>query len=258
MGNSSYALITGASSGIGACFARALASRGHNLILVARSREKLEALALELQGKHNIQALPCKQDLSQPGAAAALAAKLREQGRPVQLLLNNAGFGAHGRFWELPLERQAEMLRLNMAALAELTHALLGPMLERRSGAIINVSSTAGFQPVPNSAAYAASKAFVLSFSLALAEEVRAYGIRVVTLCPGGTDTNFFAAGQYGKVKFPGGLLAPESVVAAALEGLDRGGGLVVPGWMNKLSVASQRLAPRSWVTRIAGRMFRR
>lgn len=257
MSDPAYALVTGASSGIGECFARALAARGHNLILVARSTDKLEALADEFRTQHSVLAVPLPVDLSAPGAAAQLNQVLQERGLGVDLLVNNAGFGARGRFWELPLDRQAPMLHLNVQALVELTHLLLPPMVAQHRGGIINVSSTAGFQAVPYTSVYAASKAFVTSFSEGLAEELRPFGIVVVTLCPGGTRTNFFVASQYGRPKLPGGMQDPPEVVAAALRALDRGGGTVVPGLLNKASLLSQRLVPRRVVARIAARIFR-
>lgn len=252
-----YSLITGASTGIGECFARALAARKRNLVLVARSREKLQALAEELRAQHGIEAVPLDFDLSVPGAAAGLAQTLRAEGLSVDLLVNNAGFGARGEFWRLPLDRQSEMLRLNVQAVVELTHLLLPAMVQRRQGAIINVSSTSSFQPVPYTSLYGATKAFVTSFSMALAEELRTYGIRVVTLCPGGTKTNFFVAGDYKRRSLPGGLQEPKEVIADALRALDRGGGLVVPRFLNKFSVFVQRFAPRSVVARMAARIFR-
>ena len=252
-----FALVTGASSGIGVCFARALAARGKNLVLVARSRDKLEVVAREISAKHSLRIEVVGQDLSEVGAAHRLAATLKERGIGVDLLVNNAGFGAHGRFWELSLDRQSEMLRLNVVALTGLTHLLLPPMIAQRRGGIISVSSTASFQPVPYTSVYAATKAFVTSFSMALAEEVREYGVKVVALCPGGTATNFFDNGQYGKRNFPGGLQAPEEVVAAGLHALDRGRSLVIPRLINRLMVFSLRLAPRRLVAQQAADMFR-
>lgn len=257
MAQPDYALITGASSGIGNCFSRALAARGHNLALVARSENKLAALSRELSTAHEIMAEPLPFDLSASTAAVRLAQILRDRRIEIDLLVNNAGFGARGEFWELPLDRQSQMLRLNTCALMELTHLLLPSMIERRRGAIINVSSTASFQPVPYTATYAATKAFVTSFSLSLAEELRPYGVAVVTLCPGGTRTNFFQASQYGTRKFPGGLQAPEEVVEAALKALDCGSGLVVPRVLNKFTVFVQRFVPRSWVVRTTAGLFR-
>jgi len=252
-----YALITGASSGIGEQFARALAARGHNLVLVARSREKLQSLAAELARVNGILAEALPFDLSAAGAADQLARALGERGHEIDLLVNNAGFGARGEFWQLPLDRQSEMLRLNIHAAMELTHRLLPAMIAKRHGAIINVSSTASFQPVPYTTTYAATKAFVTSFSLGLAEELRAYGVAVVTLCPGGTRTNIFEASQYGRRDFPGGLQPAEEVVQEALKALDRGGGLVVPRLFNKVGVFVQRFVPRSLVMRVAANLFR-
>jgi len=254
-----FALITGASSGIGEKFARRFAARRENLILVARSRDKLLALAEELRREYGVAVEVFPADLSTPAAAQALARALGETHLEVETLVNNAGFGARGRFWELPLDRQREMFQLNVMAVVELTHRLLGPMIARRRGAVINVSSTAAFQPVPYTTLYAATKSFVTSFSMALAEEVQPYGIRVVTLCPGATRTNFFQASQYGdqNYKVPGGMQQAEAVVEAALRKLDRGGGLVVSGWFNQFSVFSQRLAPRALVARLAARVFK-
>jgi short-subunit dehydrogenase len=257
MNPGAYSLITGASSGIGECFARALAAHKRNLVLVARSKEKLQALGEELRSKHGIEAVALDFDLSVPGASAALYETLRAEKLAVDLLVNNAGFGARGEFWKLPLDRLSEMLRLNVVAVVELTHLLLPAMIERRQGAIINVSSTSSFQPVPYTSQYGATKAFVTSFSMALAEELRPHGIPVVTLCPGGTKTNFFVAGDYQRRSLPGGLQAPEEVVAAALRALERGGGLVVPRFLNKFSVFVQRFVPRGLVARIAARIFR-
>lgn len=257
MAQAAYALITGASSGIGESFARALAARRRNLVLVARSKEKLESLAADLRAAHGILAEALQADLSAPGAAADLTRKLEERGLEIDLLVNNAGFGAQGRFWQLGLDRQIEMQRLNVNALVELTYLLLPRMVEQRRGALINVSSTASFQPVPYIATYAATKAFVASFSMALAEEVREYGVKVVTLCPGGTRTNFFDASQYRRRNFPGGLQPAEEVVAAALRGLDRGGGLVVPRFLNKASVFVQRFVPRGAVMKVSADLFR-
>ena len=257
MPKNTYALITGASSGIGECFARALAARGRNLVLVARSQDKLTALAQEVAAQHAVRAEVVPLDLSEPGASVRLAQLLRERNLAVDLLINNAGFGAQGEFWKIALERQSEMLRLNIQALVELTYLLLPAMIEARLGAILNVSSTASFQPVPYTAVYSATKAFVTSFSMSLAEELRPYGVRVVTLCPGGTRTHFFDASQYEKRDFAGGLQTPEEVVRVGLKALQRGGGLAISGLINKLQVASQRLAPRALVARVAADMFR-
>jgi hypothetical protein len=257
MAKDHFALITGASSGIGACFARALAARGRHLVLVARSTDKLEALKTEIVAKHSLRIEVIEQDLSVPGTAERLAAILRERGIIVDLLVNNAGFGAQGQFWKLPLDRQSAMLRLNIVALTELTHLLLPVMVAQRGGGIINISSTASFQPVPYTSVYAASKAYVTSFSMGLAEEVDQYGVRVLALCPGGTATSFFDAGQYSKREFPGGLQSPEEVVEVGLRAFDRGRSLAVARFINRFMIFMQRLAPRRLVARLAGDIFR-
>jgi short-subunit dehydrogenase len=252
-----FALITGASGGIGACFARALAARGRNLVLVARSKDKLESLRSKIAAKHSPRIEVIEQDLSAEGAARRLAATLTERGIVVDLLVNNAGFGANGEFWKLPLERQSEMLRLNIVTLTELTHLLLPAMVERRGGGIINISSTASFQPVPYTSVYAATKAYLTSFSMGLAEEVRQYGVKVLALCPGGTATNFWDAGQFSKIDLPGGLQSPEEVVEVGLRAFDRGRSLAVTRFINRLMIFALRLAPRRLAAQQAGNMFR-
>ena len=257
MADDNFALITGASSGIGECFARALARRGRNLVLAARSEDKLRQLAAEIEREHGVNTEVMASDLSLRDAATQLAAALKEKHLDIGLLVNNAAFGGRGEFWKLELDRQMAMVRLNVNALAELTYLLLPAMVERGRGAIINVSSTASFQPMAYTATYGATKAFVTSFSMGLAEEVRPHGIRVVTLCPGGTRTNFFVAGNYGVRTIPGGLQAPEEVVEEALRALDQGGGLVVPRFLNKLGVFVQRFIPRETVAKFAAAAFR-
>jgi hypothetical protein len=252
-----FALITGASGGIGACFARALAARGRNLVLVARSKDKLESLKSEITAKHSLRIEIIDQDLSEVGAAQRLVTTLKDRGIVVDLLVNNAGFGAHGRFWTLPMERQNEMLRLNIITLTEITHLLLPSMVERRSGGVINISSTASFQPVPYTSVYSATKAYVTSFSMGIAEEAAEYGVKVLALCPGGTATNFFAAGQFSKIEFPGGLQSPEEVVEVGLRAFEQGRSLVVTRFFNRLMIFAQRIAPRRLVARMAGDMFR-
>ncbi len=257
MSKDNFALITGASSGIGASFARALAARGMDLALVARSKDKLETLKKEIAAYHSLRIEVFEQDLSLEGAAERLAGVLKERGIAVDLLVNNAGFGAQGEFWKLPLDRQVKMLHLNIVTLTELTHLLLPAMVERRSGGIINISSTASFQPVPYTSVYAATKAYVTSFSMGIAEEVSAYGVKVLALCPGGTATNFFDAGHFTKIEFPGGLQSPEEVVEVGLRAFDRGRSLIVTRFINRLMIFVQRLAPRRLVARQAGDIFR-
>lgn len=252
------AVVTGASSGIGECFARALARRKFNLFLTARSGGKLQDLARELSQSDGIDAQPFACDLSEPQAASQVAAELRRRAIQPSLLVNNAGFGARGEFWNLPHDAQMRMIRLHLDALIELTHELLPEMIQNRRGAIINVSSMTGFQPIPYAAVYAATKAFMTSFSMGLAEELRPYGIRVVTLCPGGTRTHFVTVGaQQGRGKFPGRQQEPEEVVRLGLAKLDAGGGLAVPGSANRFTILVQRIIPRSLVPRAVAKMSR-
>jgi short-subunit dehydrogenase len=250
------ALITGASSGIGEAFARKLAAQGRNVLLVARSEDKLIALCNELGRLNSIRAQHVAMDLAAPDAPARLFEETEKRGLTVDTLINNAGFGAFGDFEEIDLARQLNMIDLNIKAVVELTYRFLKPMRERKQGSIINVASTAGFQPVPFMANYAATKAFVLSFSEALWEENRSYGIKVMALCPGVTNTNFFEAAHGSK---PPARVAqtPEEVVDAAMSGLRRSKSHIVSGWTNYFMVEGERLAPRSLIARVAGRMMR-
>lgn len=250
------ALITGASSGIGEAFARKLAARGRNVLLVARSEDKLITLCNELGRINSIRAQHMALDLSQPDTPARLFEETQKRGLLIDMLVNNAGFGSFGDFAKLELKRELNMIDLNVKAVVELTHRFLQPMRQQKTGAIINVASTAGFQPVPFMANYAATKAFVLSFSEALWEENRPYGVHVMALCPGVTETNFFEVARSQK---PPARAAqtPEEVVETALRALRRGKSHAVSGWTNIIMVEAERLAPRSLVTRIAGRMMR-
>src|SRR5881394_1493887 len=249
-------LITGASSGIGEAFARRLAARGHNLLLVARTEEKLITLCSELGRGQRIRAQFVATDLSRPDAPAQLFEEANRRDLQIDFLINNAGFGSMGDFAESDVDRELNMIDLNVRSLVELTHRFLQPMRERKGGTIMNVASTAGFQAVPFMATYAASKAFVLSFSESLWEENGPYGIKVMALCPGVTETNFFEAARGHK---PPARVSqtPEEVVEVALRGLARGKSHVISGWTNFLMTQSERLAPRSLVTRLAGRMMR-
>lgn len=249
-------LITGASSGIGEVFARKLAARGRNVLLVARSEDKLITLCNELGRSNSIRAQYVALDLSEPDAANRLFAEAEKRGLTIDLLINNAGFGSMGDFSKLDLARELNMIDLNIKSLVELTWKFIAPMRERKQGAIINVASTAGFQAVPFMATYAATKAFVLSFSEALWEENRPYGIKVMALCPGVTETNFFEAAR-GKKPPARVAQTPEEVVETALKGLDRGKSHIISGWTNFFMTQSERLAPRSLITRVAGRMMR-
>jgi len=258
MRNDGFALITGASRGLGMAFARELAERRHNLVLVARSPQPLQAFASELRRSYPVSVIALEADLAVPGAAHNLAEQLSSGGISIDLLVNNAGFGLRGEFRDLPLSRQLEMLALNNQAIIELTYSLLPRMSERQQKGIINVSSTAGFQPIPFASAYSATKAFVTTFSLALEQELRPSGLAVVTVCPGRLPKNENArsAGRP-RSEWAGVYQSPEEVVLDALRVLANGGGLTVPGALNKFSVFVQRLIPRKLVPRMVAKMSR-
>lgn len=255
------ALITGASSGIGATFATTLARSGCDLILVARSEDKLRALAGELTREtgRNIQVIAA--DLSKPECGATLKKAVDALEMSVDLLINNAGFGTTGAFEKQDAAREAEEIRLNVSAVVDLAHAFLPAMLEGGNGAIINIASSAAFQPMPYFAVYAATKAFVYSFSDALREELRGRGVHVMAVCPGPVDTGFFeATGAHNlRKKVPAGtMLSAEAVVDATLDGLAAQNRLVVPGTMMKFSAAASAVLPRALMTRIVGRLMKR
>jgi short-subunit dehydrogenase len=249
-------LITGASSGIGEAFARRLAARGENLVLVARSEDKLKSLCEELAQAHNVHAQYVAADLTEEDAPNGLFAETERRGLQVETLINNAGFGSMGDFAALDLARELEMIDLNVRALVALTYLYLKPMRERKSGTIINVASTAAFQGVPFMATYAATKAFVLSFSEALWDENRPLGVHVMALCPGVTETNFFAAARTDKPPMRVAQTADE-VVDTALNGLKRRKSHIISGWTNYIMTESERLVPRWIVARIAGKAMR-
>lgn len=245
-------LVTGASAGLGAEFARQCAARGDELVLVARRRDRLEALAAEIGRAHVIVA-----DLAAPGAAQRLLAEVEGAGLVVSRLINNAGFGLIGRFAALPAERQREMIDLNVATLVDLCRLVLPAMATRGEGGVLNVASTAAFQAGPGMAVYFATKAFVLSFTEALHQEVKGSGVKVSALCPGPTATEFGAvAGMTGQ-RFDRFSSDAQRVVAAGLQGLERNQAIVVPGLMNKITAQSNRLLPRALMRRIvAGLKF--
>lgn len=247
-------LITGASSGIGLELARLFAHDGYDLVLVARSLDKLDRLGAELAQRHGIRSHSVGADLAAPDAPGAIVETLRQTAVRVDVLVNNAGYGIYGPFATTDLRSELDLLQVNIVALTHLTKLLVPEMLARGAGRILNVASTAGFQPSPFLAVYAASKAYVLSFSEALGEELAGTGVTVTTLCPGPTVTGFQArAGMEGVRLFRGPLLMDAAPVArAGYEGLMRGRRLVVPGVGNKLLMESVRFAPRRLVTKIA------
>jgi short-subunit dehydrogenase len=251
------ALITGASYGIGAAFAERLAARGAHLILTARSLDRLEALAAQLRAQHGVNVTIIGADLAATTGAREIFEETNRAGLPVDLLINNAGFGALGEFAQLSLPRQLEMIQVNVTALVELTHLYLQPMKARRAGAILNVASTASFQAVPYFAVYAATKAFVLSFSEALAEENKSYGIRVLALCPGSTATNFQEVAGSQHINAPRFMQTSEQVVEVGLAALAQSRSFVISGLTNKVQTQLERVVPRRTVTKIAGKIFK-
>ncbi len=252
-----WALITGASSGIGAAFARKLAARGMHLILTARRQELMEELAEELDTRHGTKSEIIVADLSDPDEPARLFEEVRSRDVQVELLINNAGFGNVGIVDETDVDRMLQLIRLNISALTELTYRFLPGMLERGHGGIINVSSVAAFQPVAYMSVYAASKVFALHFSEALWAETNERGVTVTALCPGTTSTDFFdVAGVSGWLKKRRSQ-TPEQVVRAALKGLDKGRQYVVPGWRDYLLSLGARLARRKMVVMQSKKFFR-
>jgi short-subunit dehydrogenase len=247
-----WALVTGASAGLGAEFARQLAERGMHLVLTARRAARLTALAAELEAAHGIQCVTIAADLAAPGEAERLWREASAD-REIELLVNNAGFGLEGRFDEQPLKRQMEMVRLNCLAALELAHLALLPMRERGRGALLNVASGAAFQPIPQLAVYAATKAFLLSLSQALHDEQRGSGVRVLALCPGTVPTEFQQVAGAVRMERAPGVLQPDAVVRAALDALDADESVVVPGLVNRISLALTRLLPLPLASRLAG-----
>ncbi|HBB32669.1 MAG TPA: oxidoreductase [Cyanobacteria bacterium UBA8803] len=256
------ALITGGSGGIGAAFARELAQRQTDLVLVSRSAEKLHKLAQELQQKHEIKVEVIVQDLIAPEATTKVFETVTKKKISIDLLINNAGFGDYGSFSESDRTKQLQMIQLNCLALVDMTHLFLPQMLQRRSGSIINVSSIAGFQPLPYLSVYSATKAFVLHFSEALWAENHDKGVKFLAFCPGPTESNFFETAGFGK--YASGTAdrqkvdAAEDVVREALEALARDECTVVAGhWQNKITVNLSRLAPRKTLVQMVEPQFR-
>lgn len=254
------ALITGASAGIGAAFAKELAERKTDVILVARSQEKLEKLAEELQSQHHIKAHVIIQDLTQPGATKAIFEQVSQQGLTVDLLINNAGFGDYGAFAERKLEKQVQMIQLNVLALVELTHLFLTEMKKRRSGAIINVSSISAYQALPYCSVYSATKAFILHFTEALWAENKDSGVRILALCPGPTESNFFVEAEFPNTFGGAGqnYATAKEVAKETLLALQKDFSTIVTGGINnQIIVNLPRLLPRDTVISMVEKQFR-
>jgi uncharacterized protein len=253
-----WVLVTGASAGIGAEFARQFAARGANVALVARRADKLEALAREINAGHGVEAraVPC--DLADAAERNKLPDLLGRQGIVVDHLVNNAGFGTAGPFAGSDGAREAAMVRLNCEAIVELSHRFVPGMLERRRGGVINVASTAAYQPLPFMATYAASKAFVLSFSLALAEELQDSEVRVLALCPGPVPTEFQQVARIELKAERVAVLSAEQTVSRALAGYAAGRRLIVPGALNKAGATLARLVPWRVTSSVVARAMKR
>ncbi|SDE10334.1 SDR family NAD(P)-dependent oxidoreductase [Auraticoccus monumenti] len=255
------ALVTGASSGLGALVARRMAERGTDLVLVARRRDRLDELAGELRRRHGVTVHPVVMDLGRAGAGPALLEALAAEapGRSPDLVVNNAGFGIYGPLVENDPEKLEAMLTLNVTALTSITRAVLEPMVRRGSGTLVNVASTGGFQPAPGLAAYVATKAYVLHLSEALWQEVKGTGVRVTALCPGPTSTEFFdvAGSEHGVLG--GNVTTPEQVVDALVAALDRRRlpPYLVPDVPNRIQSVAARVLPRRLALPVAARVMR-
>lgn len=254
------ALITGASSGIGLAFAQELAARNHNLVLVARSEAKLQQLAAQLQNQYKIAVEVLVQDLTEPSAPTAIFEAVTRKEIAIDLLINNAGFGDYGAFAEKQRKRHLEMIQLNVMALVDLTHQFLVGMRQRQSGSIINIASIAAFQPLPYLSVYAATKAFVLSFSEALWAENKSDGIKVLVVCPGPTETEFFKVAEFPQsfVTKTRNYASSEEVVRESLIALEKNQPTVVTGdWTNQAIVNLPRFLPREVLLNAVEKQFR-
>jgi uncharacterized protein len=263
--STSAALVTGASSGIGSEIAKLLAARGYSLVLVARRKDRLTALADELADEFGVRAETVAADLSKPASRNRIPARIEELGLEVEILINNAGFATGGEpFHEADPEREIEQVRVDVEAVVALTSAFLPPMVKRGRGAILNVASTAGMQPIPYSAGYSAAKAYVLTFSEAIYQEVRGRGVTVTALAPGPVDTDFWqVAGwevQGGKSferAVPGTLISPAQAARAGVEGLEGGERVVVPGLHVRAAMLASRYIPHMIKLRALERFMR-
>lgn len=247
------ALVTGASVGIGLELAKLLAADRYKLVLVARDAARLATVAGELRQLGAPAVQVTAKDLSKPQACEQIAGELAAGGIDVDILINNAGFGVQGQFWKADLQKQRDLLQVNITALTHLTHLLLPGMIARRRGKVMNVASVAGFVPGPFMACYFASKAYVLSFSLALSEETRDTGVTVTAVCPGATKTEFFVRAGIDDSRMAGGGMTAQAVARIGYQGMLRGKPLVVTGLANKLTAQATRLVPKMLLARIAG-----
>jgi uncharacterized protein len=251
-----WAIVTGASAGIGLELAKQLAEGGAHLFLTARRIDRLQQLASDLSAKHGIKTEILSVDLTRAEGPAEIYAATIQKGIEVELLVNNAGFGAFGNAWEIPAEKMIEMIQVNCSAVVHLTRLYMPAMIARGHGDILIVSSVAAFQAVPYNSVYAATKAFDLLFAEGIGEEARSHGVRVCALCPGSTETEFQKVAEQPDRVFRSAETA-EKVARVGLEALASGRSYVVSGFKNKLMIELQRLAPRSFVVRMAEKMMR-
>jgi len=251
-----WAVVTGASAGIGLALAERLAAGGAHLVLTARRADRLEDLAAALSAKHSIRVEICPADLTRPEAPAEIHAFTAEKGIDVELLVNNAGFGAFGYIHNIPTPRLMEMIQVNCAGVVHLTQLYAPAMIARRHGDILIVSSVAAFQALPFNSVYAATKAFDLIFAEGIAEELREFGVHVCALCPGSTTTEFQQVAQQPDRVFRSAETA-DKVARVGLAALAEGRSFVISGAKNRLMVEGERLAPRQFVVRMAGKMMR-
>jgi uncharacterized protein len=250
------ALVTGASSGMGACFAKQLAARGADLVITARREDRLKALAAEVVKKHGVAVTVLPLDMACPGAPAELFARTEGEGRPVEVLVNNAGFANLGTFLDVPYERSAELLTVNMLALTGMTWLFGRAMRTRKGGYILNMASFSAFTPVPNMATYSASKVFVRNFSEALSMELEGSGVSVCTICPGIVDTDFYEIASRtasGLIK-PSGGDTPDTIAAIGLDALFAGRRRSLPVAKDHVNAFLMRLMPRGFVMKMAGK----
>jgi uncharacterized protein len=255
----STALVTGASSGIGADIARSLAERGHNVVLVARREERLAELAKALTAKHEVRAEVVAVDLQTKSGRKTMLRAIEELGLRVDVLINNAGFGSAGLFQRLDGEREAELVRLNCEVVVSLCGEFVPKMVDAGAGAVLNVASTAGFQPLPTQATYSASKAFVLTFTQALTADLHGTGVTATALCPGPVKTEFGeVAGLSLEAVMPDfAWVSSEDVAEAGVKGLERGKGVVIPGLLNRATAVGGQFTPRSVLLGLGRRVYR-
>jgi short-subunit dehydrogenase len=251
-----WALVTGASAGIGVELARQLATAGANLVLTARRTDRLQELASDFSGKYGVKVEVCSTDLTQPNAAEHIFQFTTERGLAIEVLINNAGFGAFGYAHKIPPARSAEMIQVNCTAVVALTHLYTPAMVARHRGDVMIVSSVAAFQAVPFNSVYAATKAFDLIFAEGIAEEVRPFGVNVCALCPGSTNTEFQTVAEQPDRVFRSAETA-EKVARVGLEGMAAGKTCVISGGKNWLMVEAERIAPRRFVAKMAAKMMR-